>query len=442
MFTIKSKMKMKKILAVSTLALGVSGGLTQSANAGVPVTSFDGIMRQILHSTGLMDIGTGVVGQMSQVATHLENLQSAFQEKMSDSIKSMEKMVASKRSELMTKAIERGAAKTNNISETCKSMVENMQAGQMISSPATYGSAEILRRAEMSKQRGDRSLDPVGDQRKLEAKFCTDEEVKYNINGCESIKVDSNRAGRHLNPSSLNGTYITPSMKAFSLTGKVPSESGNKQNSKKQTINTVPDGSVVQIDTIVDKIGSHNVGGIEAAYAFRNSLQTPNQPINITNAKTNGEDSGQNYNAIYNAYSNRVNLALKPLDEDISSALPYNKEPAGWKSLLEKAETAIEADKFAMLKALQAPSKKDLFNVLVAREFSMNTLQDQQFETDGSSTARREALMIALLHQQQKELEKVNSLLSLIALQMLDPIQKADVMNSYNNSSRGFKVGE
>lgn len=362
------------------------------AFAGFGDINSDGMMNLMNQMTGMMDVGTGVVGQLTQLKGVFTEAFKEQKEARQEARQNAETAQASANKSAMDMQLFNEATPDVN---ACRSMRSGAMMTGAIASSANNAVNYAMKSGEAQRSTGESQVGVHNRTTQYNTYFCTQDQVK-------------------------SGQCSNTSSKYSGLGGNTLIGAGEVQ---------VENGKVTVLNNTVTP---------EQANAARAqmAIQNGKMPVVETNENINKQAAGAEYNDASNTYLARFNVATTINDKYLADSIANPALAQHWNAMVTDA--TYKEMYGAGAKKPSAPSSEDVLKFMVNKNFTEVAMASGSLGGQGkASEAEYRAMSLKLLMDIRDAQRDQNRLMAAMLQQSMNPITMADLENKRIEAAKG-----
>lgn len=362
------------------------------AFAGFGDMNADGMMNLMNQMTGMMDVGTGVVGQLTQLKGVFTEAFKEQKEARQEARQNAETAQASANKSAMDMQLFNEATPDVN---ACRSMRSGAMMTGAIASSANNAVNYAMKSGEAQRSTGESQVGVHNRTTQYNTYFCTQDQAK--AGQC------SNTQSKY---SGLGGNTLIGA-------GEVKVENG-------------------RVTVLNNTVTPEQANAARAQMAIQNGKM----PVVETNENINKQAAGAEYNDASNTYLARFNVATTINDKYLADSIANPALAQHWNAMVTDA--TYKEMYGAGAKRPSAPSSEDVLKFMVNKNFTEVAMASGSLGGQGkASEAEYRAMSLKLLMDIRDAQRDQNRLMAAMLQQAMNPITMADLENKRIEAAKG-----
>ena len=362
------------------------------AFAGFGDMNADGMMNLMNQMTGMMDVGTGVVGQLTQLKGVFTEAFKEQKEARQEARQNAETAQASANKSAMDMQLFNEATPDVN---ACRSMRSGAMMTGAIASSANNAVNYAMKSGEAQRSTGESQVGVHNRTTQYNTYFCTQDQAK--AGQC------SNTQSKY---SGLGGNTLIGA-------GEVKVENG-------------------KVTVLNNTVTPEQANAARAQMAIQNGKM----PVVETNENINKQAAGAEYNDASNTYLARFNVATTINDKYLADSIANPALAQHWNAMVTDA--TYKEMYGAGAKRPSAPSSEDVLKFMVNKNFTEVAMASGSLGGQGkASEAEYRAMSLKLLMDIRDAQRDQNRLMAAMLQQAMNPMTMADLENKRIEAAKG-----
>lgn len=362
------------------------------AFAGFGDMNADGMMNLMNQMTGMMDVGTGVVGQLTQLKGVFTEAFKEQKEARQEARQNAETAQASANKSAMDMQLFNEATPDVN---ACRSMRSGAMMTGAIASSANNAVNYAMKSGEAQRSTGESQVGVHNRTTQYNTYFCTQDQAK--AGQC------SNTQSKY---SGLGGNTLIGA-------GEVKVENG-------------------RVTVLNNTVTPEQANAARAQMAIQNGKM----PVVETNENINKQAAGAEYNDASNTYLARFNVATTINDKYLADSIANPALAQHWNAMVTDA--TYKEMYGAGARRPSAPSSEDVLKFMVNKNFTEVAMAEGSLGGQGkASEAEYRAMSLKLLMDIRDAQRDQNRLMAAMLQQAMNPITMADLENKRIEAAKG-----